>query len=132
MRFYLVDDNELGGNAVAFALEASGHQVTVERNGRRAIDHLITHRYDAIILDLTLGEIDGISVAASVRERSRSVPIIFTSGHETYPGLAAALNDSRTRMLHKPYDLATLLATLREVTRPREDGARVADRAAIH
>lgn len=127
MRLFLVDDNELGGNAVAFALEAYGHVVTTEQDGQRAIERLAASVYDAVIVDLSLGDVDGIAVAAAVREKSRAIPIIFTTGHDTYPGLAAALNDPKTRLLRKPYELALLLATLRDLTRPREDAQRVGE-----
>ena len=132
MKFLLVDDNDLGGQAVAFALEAYGHQVTIERSGCRVVEQLLAGRYDVIILDVSLGDGDGISVASAIRERWHSIPIIFTTGHETYPGLAAALLDSKTRMLRKPYDISALLSLAHELLRAREDWQRTAAEQRLH
>ena len=131
LRILLVEDNPTAGLAVTMALEAAGFEVELVAFGGQVMQALYQQRADALLLDISLPDLDGIAVSNLVRERYPSMPIIFASGHgPSYPGLAAAKANPRTRVLQKPYEMADLTEAIRQLTRlPALNAAQ--DRSAV-
>lgn len=113
MRFLLVEDNPVLADGLSWALTDLGHEVSVVALGRQAIG-MIQHRLpDAVILDISLPDIDGVLVAEFIRRDHPDLPIVFASGHDgDQPRIIAAVKDSATAILRKPYATDTLLETV--------------------
>lgn len=117
MRLLLVEDNDLLIEGLIMALEDDGHEVIVSREGRPAIGIIQRDRPDAVILDISLPDIDGTQVAKFIRMEYPDLPIVFASGHDRdRPRITEAL-DTKTGILGKPYDIATLLDTIDRLQR---------------
>ena len=111
----LVDDQPV--DAVGWILAVEGFDVRQTSSGRETFGLVRLLKPAAVILDVALPDMDGISVARLLREHWPTLPIVFTTGHEEdYAGLQAALADGPTRLLQKPYKVDTLIATLRAMT----------------
>ena len=120
-RVLLVDDNPVNLEVSSAMLDSLGYLVTTAENGRLALDQLDRKRYDLVLLDCQMPEMDGYQVAGRIRERERAaaagdapahIPIIALTAHaleaERERCLAAGMDD----YLSKPCSKKMLQAAL--------------------
>ena len=111
-RLLLVEDNAVVAECIRHALAEEQFDVRVVDAGRRVIGEILHRRPDAVILDLTLPDLDGVVVAELVRRDWPDLPIIFTSGHPEPASLAALLRHPHTAFLQKPFEIETLVRAI--------------------
>ena len=112
-RMVLVVDDDEGVRAVmATALEDDGWRVETAENGRTALETLIWARPDAIILDLRMPVMDGLTFAEQYRGFPEPrAPLILISATVTQSAVRAT---GAVTGLRKPVDLNVLLDTVRQ------------------
>jgi DNA-binding response OmpR family regulator len=110
MRFLLVEDDELAAGGVVAGLCAHGHEVMVAHTGREVIGRIIRDRPDVVVMDISLPDLDGVTVTKLIRMDRPTLPVVFTSGYEAYEGLAHAAKNRHTAVLQKPYAIEDLEA----------------------
>jgi two-component system, OmpR family, KDP operon response regulator KdpE len=115
-RVLVVDDETSIRRYLRAALTAQGLIVYEAANGYEALNAVLTHRPDLIILDLGLPDIDGIEVTRRLREWSQT-PIIILSVREAEQDKIAALDAGADDYLTKPFGTGELLARMRVVQR---------------
>jgi CheY-like chemotaxis protein len=107
----VVDDDEGVRAVMATALEDDGWTVATAENGRSALETLAATRPDAIILDLRMPVMDGLSFAERYREFPEPrAPLILISATVTESAVKAT---GAVTGLRKPIDLNVLLDTVR-------------------
>ena len=123
LRVLLVEDNVVNQQIAVELLKGGGVEVDVAENGRIALDKLRAHaRYDLVLMDLQMPEMDGYATATEIRADARfnSLPVIAMTAHamseERERCFAAGMNDH----IAKPIDPQALFDTLR-----RWDGRRL-------
>jgi two-component system response regulator HydG len=112
-RILVVDDEIEMANTIADALTDHGYWSLALGSGREAISSLRSDRFDAIITDLRMPDVDGLAVLHESRDLDPSRPVIVMTG---YGALQTALEAARYGAYHyitKPFSLA-LLAHLLE------------------
>ncbi len=79
MKILIVEDEQHLAEGLRFNLEAEGFEVEVAGDGKIALDILTAddQTFDAIVLDVMLPEIDGFTVAKTLREAENFTPILF-------------------------------------------------------
>jgi DNA-binding response OmpR family regulator len=113
-RILIVEDEAHLADGLRFNLEAEGHSVAIEGDGREALSTLLAHRgsFDAIILDVMLPGLDGFNVVAELRKAGEYVPVLILTARDrpadVLNGFAAGADD----YLPKPFELQILLARL--------------------
>lgn len=116
MRILVVDDEQLLVKGIKFNLENDGYTVDGVYDGKAALELFRENRYDLIILDLMLPEIDGLTVCRKIREES-NVPIIMltakSEGRDKLIGFEYGADDYVT----KPFDILELKARIRVILR---------------
>src|SRR5215813_5430684 len=129
-RILIVDDDPAMQQAVVNFFEQ--HNVSaVSASGRKTMaSEFATAEPSLVILDLRLGEEDGLDLLREIRSRS-DVPVIITTGHrrdeiDRVVGLELGADDYLT----KPFGVRELLARIRAVLRRRETGRIAAQREA--
>jgi PAS domain S-box-containing protein len=122
-RLLIVEDDESVSSGMATLLEMEGLVVRVTDRGAAVVEAITSFRPDAVILDLTLPDIDGTEVFRRVRERWPKLPVVFSTGHGGEIELGYALDRGRVALLRKPYDIHELLAALRRVSTPATEAA---------
>jgi two-component system KDP operon response regulator KdpE len=115
-RVLVVDDETSIRRYLRAALTAQGFAVYESANGQEALNAVLTHRPDLIILDLGLPDIDGIEVTRRLREWSQT-PIIILSVREAEQDKIAALDAGADDYLTKPFGTGELMARMRVVMR---------------
>lgn len=115
-RILVVDDENSIRRYLRAALSTQGFTIYEAANGNEAINVVITHHPDIIILDLGLPDIDGIEVTRRLREWSQT-PIIILSVREAENDKIAALDAGADDYLTKPFGTGELMARIRVVMR---------------
>jgi CheY-like chemotaxis protein len=108
----VVDDDEGVREVMATALEDDGWEVATAENGKTALEALHDTRPGAIILDLRMPVMDGLTFAERYREFPEPrAPLILISATVTEAAVRAT---GAVTGLRKPIDLNVLLDTVRE------------------
>lgn len=105
----LVDDEENLHEALRLNLEMDGYSVTSAYDGTEALRKVADEYFDLIILDIMLPELDGISVAESIRVNNNEVPILMLSAKNTSADKVLGLKKGADDYLTKPFNLEELL-----------------------
>jgi EAL domain-containing protein (putative c-di-GMP-specific phosphodiesterase class I) len=93
-------------------LETAGFTVDVAVSGKQAVEQLCSQRFDVIISDVTMPELDGIAVLRAAREHDLDVPVLLLSGHPTLDSALAAVEHGAMRYLRKPIEPEELVAVV--------------------
>ncbi|MGH2590072.1 MAG: response regulator [Actinomycetota bacterium] len=115
-RVLLVEDDGSIRETTALGLERAGFRVTTARNGREAVDVFRRERFELVILDVMLPEVDGFEVCRQVRRES-GVPIVMLTARDDPSDVVAGLELGADDYVTKPFDLPVLVARARAVLR---------------
>jgi two-component system KDP operon response regulator KdpE len=118
MKVLIADDDVQLVRALAVTLGARGYEVVTARDGRAAIDAVITERPDIVMLDLGMPRLDGIGVLEGIRGWSQ-VPVLVLSGRTDSSDKVDALDAGADDYVTKPFQMDELLARLRALGRRR-------------
>ncbi|RZA34709.1 MAG: response regulator transcription factor [Lysobacteraceae bacterium] len=117
MRCLVVEDDPDIGAGLRRSLEAAGFSVDLVRDGETAWFQGDVEDYDAVVLDLGLPRLDGLSVLRKWRAAGRAFPVIVLSARgdwtEKVEGIEAGADD----YLSKPFEMGELVARLRGMVR---------------
>ena len=117
MRVLVVEDEAALSEQLAVALGQAGYAVDCAADGGRAEFLGQTERYDAVVLDLGLPGIDGLTVLRRWREAGLSMPVLILtargSWHEKVQGIDGGADD----YMAKPFRIEEVLARLRALIR---------------
>jgi DNA-binding response OmpR family regulator len=117
MRLLLVEDDEPFGAALRDGLLQGGHEVEWLRAGRGVEPLLMSQRFDAMLLDLSLPDVDGQLLLRAMRTRRDSTPVLVISARGQRSDRIDMLDLGADDYLVKPIDIGELEARLRAVTR---------------
>src|SRR3954471_7276237 len=117
MRILLVEDEPDAARLLAKGLREQSYAVDVAADGRTALFRAETTNYDAIVLDLMLPALDGLTVCRSLRQAGSSVPILMLTARGTVQARVEGLDSGADDSLTKPFDFIELLARLRALIR---------------
>lgn len=122
MRILLVEDDLLLGKGVFAGLTQAGWAVDWVTDGLDADAAVRSTSYDAIVLDLGLPGIDGLTVLERLRAAKDPTPVLVLTARDTLADRIAGLDAGGDDYLVKPFELAELQARLRALLR-RSKGA---------
>jgi signal transduction histidine kinase/ActR/RegA family two-component response regulator len=85
LRVLLAEDNDVNQQVALEFLEMRGHHVRIAPNGIEALASLVDERFDVILMDVQMPQMDGFQATASIREKEKTtrdhVPIIAMTGY---------------------------------------------------
>jgi two-component system OmpR family response regulator len=117
MRILVVEDEPLLAERLAAALGDSGYAVDVATDGERA-DFLVgTESYDAVLLDLGLPRIDGLTLLGRWRAGGIAVPVLVLTARGSWSEKVRGIDGGADDYLTKPFRMEELLARLRALIR---------------
>jgi two-component system, OmpR family, response regulator len=117
MRVLVVEDDRRIAADLARALEAAGYVVEIVRDGEEAWFCGDTEDYAAIILDLGLPGMDGLSVLKRWRQNGRSTPVLILTARGSWAERVDGIDAGADDYLPKPFRIEELLARLRSIVR---------------
>ena len=125
MRILLVEDDPDLSRQVGAALASAGYVFDLAENGEDAHHLGETEPYDAVILDLGLPVMDGISVLERWRRDGRAMPVLILTARDRWSEKVAGFDAGADDYLAKPFAMEELLARLRALL--RRTGGRATD-----
>ncbi|HUK57733.1 MAG TPA: response regulator transcription factor [Stellaceae bacterium] len=129
MRILVIEDDREAAAYLVKGLTESGHRVDLAGDGRQGLAAARADRFDAMVIDRMLPELDGLSIIAALRAAHDATPVLVLSAlgdvEDRVVGLRAGCDD----YLPKPFAFSELLARLEALTRRgnAETRLRVAD-----
>ncbi len=116
-RVLVVDDETVIAPLIADMLSGEGYEVDTARDGVVALSRLDERRYDAVLSDLRMPELDGLGLFREIESRypdvlRRFMFITGTSEHTDYHGF---IDEVKVPVLTKPFDMMELFRLVREL-----------------
>lgn len=124
MRVLVVEDNDALSAQLATALGEARFAVDRAADGEEALHLGETEPYDAVVLDLGLPVLDGLSVLRRLREAGRTMPVLILTARDGWTDKVAGLNAGADDYLAKPFAMEELVARLNALIRRAHGHAR--------
>jgi len=114
-RILVVDDeHEVAGN-VRDVLVYEGFEVETAGNGRQALDLLMSgRRFDLVITDIRMPEMDGLELLRKVRQLSENLPVIVMTGNATTKKALRPIGEGAFDYISKPFGIKVLIRVVYE------------------
>ena len=117
MRILVVEDEKKIATFVQRGLKECGFVVDVVCNGDEALEVILAHYFDAVVLDVMLPGRDGLSILRVLRERGNSVPVLVLTARGQIAEKVEGLNLGADDYLAKPFSIDELVARVRALVR---------------
>lgn len=121
MKILLAEDEEDLRDVVTEYLRYQGYRVTSVCNGAEALDAAKTDAYDAMVLDVMMPVMDGITAIKKIREIGNTSPAIFLTAKSQVEDRIEGLDAGADDYLTKPFSMEELAARLRALGRRKRD-----------
>ena len=103
--------------AVSTILQKNNYSVDCVENGQMALDYLEKDIYDAVIMDIMMPVMDGITALKNLRKRGSNIPVLMLTAKTEIDDKVEGLDNGANDYLTKPFDTRELLARIRVLTR---------------
>lgn len=117
MRLLLAEDEKALSKALVAILERNNYSVDAVYDGQSALDYLEMDNYDAVILDIMMPKVDGLTVLKKVRGRGSLIPVLLLTAKSEVDDKVEGLDAGANDYLTKPFHSRELLARIRAITR---------------
>lgn len=116
----LVEDDRDIAALLQLNLEDEGYVIVHEDDGGRALQRLEQTHWDAVILDLMLPTVDGLSICQRIRARGRYLPVIIISARSSETERILGLETGADDYLAKPFSVQELVARIKALFRRQQ------------
>lgn len=120
MRILIADDEQGIAKALKVILEKNKFAVDAVFNGTDALDYIMSTPYDAIVLDIMMPGLDGLTVLKRAREAGVKTPVMLLTAKSEISDRVAGLECGADDYLPKPFATAEFVARVRALTRCSE------------
>ncbi|MFI1969833.1 DNA-binding response regulator [Streptomyces cinnamoneus] len=117
VRVLVVDDEAPLADLLSLALRYEGWEVRAAADGTEAIRTARDFRPDAVLLDMMLPDMDGLSVLGRLRREQPDVPVLFLTAKDSVEDRVAGLTAGGDDYVTKPFSLEEVVARLRGLLR---------------
>jgi DNA-binding response OmpR family regulator len=124
MRVLVVEDSEKLRRAIQFALRKAGYVVDASGDGEEGLWFAQSNDYDAVVLDLMLPRLDGLTLLKRLRQAGRDLPVLVLTVKSDVADRVAGLRAGADDYLAKPFAVEELLARVEALVRRRYGGKR--------
>jgi DNA-binding response OmpR family regulator len=123
VRVLVVEDERRLADLLARGLREAGHVADVRHSGSDGLLAATGGGYHAVVLDVMLPGLDGLTVCRKLRERGVRVPVLMLTARGDVPDRVAGLDSGADDYLSKPFSFDELLARLRALHRRSHEEA---------
>jgi len=110
----VVDDDPSMLKLVELYLRDYPAELVMARNGRAALKYIEQNKFDLLLTDIQMPELDGLSLIRKLREDNRDLPIIVLSAFGTDKKADEAMKLGANKIISKPFDSKTLKQSIEE------------------
>ena len=123
MRILIAEDEKNLNKILVSRLTAEHYSVDACFDGQEALDYLAGAEYDAVVLDIMMPVMDGLTVLRKIRARDRSLPVLLLTARDSIEDRVAGLDAGANDYLVKRFVVEELLARIRVMLRkPDQSG----------
>ncbi|HYX05252.1 MAG TPA: sigma-54 dependent transcriptional regulator [Bacteroidales bacterium] len=112
-KILVIDDEKSIRSTLQEILEYEKHTVSLANNGKEGLDQFENNKFDVVLCDIKMPEMDGIEVLEKIMQVSPEVSVIMISGHGNIDTAVDAIKKGAFDFIEKPLDLNRLLITIR-------------------
>jgi CheY-like chemotaxis protein len=84
VKILIVEDEQHQRELYAMELSDEGYEVTEAENGKQAVEMVKKDKYDLVILDIRMPEMDGIEALGKILSKDKKIPIIINTAYSNY------------------------------------------------
>ena len=117
MRILLAEDEHSLSRALVALLERSNYSADAVYDGEEALAYLEGGNYDALILDIMMPKVDGLTVLRRLREKGNPIPVLLLTAKSEVSDKVLGLDTGANDYLTKPFSTQELMARIRAMTR---------------
>lgn len=131
LRLLLTEDNAVNQKVATRLLEKRGHGVVVARNGREALQFLQDQRFDVVLMDVQMPDMDGFEATRIIRDNERQsgrhIPIVAMTAHAMKGDRERCLEVGMDAYVSKPLRPRELIDTVESLARrlPQQQNSRL-------
>jgi DNA-binding response OmpR family regulator len=117
MRILVVEDDVKMAELLRRGLSSEGHVVTVATDGEAGFAEAQSRTFDAMVLDVMLPGLDGLTIARRLRSAGNRVPVLMLTARDAVDEIVRGLDTGADDYLTKPFSFKVLTARLRVIAR---------------
>jgi NtrC-family two-component system response regulator AlgB len=125
MDFLVVDDDKTFRDATCYLIDDEGHYGEGAHTGEQAIAALKEERFDAVLLDLNLGQRNGLDVLSEIQKLQPDLPVVMFSAQGSVKTAVEAMRRGAVDFLEKPFQREHFVTVLARLKRLHEMGQRI-------
>lgn len=118
-RVLVVDDDKVLQNSVKEALLYHSFQVDVANNGKEALNAVYKEKYDLVVMDVNMPEMDGISALTEIKKVDPSVIVIILTAYSNVSDAVKVVKEGAYNYLEKPISSENLVALIKRALKAR-------------
>jgi DNA-binding NtrC family response regulator len=115
-KILVIDDEEAIRKALREILEYEKYEVEEAKSGIEAIEKIEEQKYDIVLCDIKMPQMDGIETLEKIIEKKPDIPVIMITGHGTVETAVEALKKGAYDFIEKPLDMNRLLVSVRNAS----------------
>jgi two-component system OmpR family response regulator len=116
-RILVVDDEPDLRELLATSLTFAGYETDAVASGRAALDHLLLHAADLVVMDVMMPAMDGFTTVRKLRARGDDVPVLFLTARDAPDDALAGFSVGADDYVTKPFSLAEVAARIEAILR---------------
>ncbi len=126
-RILIVDDEQSICDVLSIALKKDGYHVTAETNPRKALDLVRRDKFDLVLQDLKMPEMDGLDLLRDIKKARADAIVIIMTAYSTWDRAVEAMRLGAFHYIKKPFDNNTdIRASVARALRAKDVGAQLA------
>lgn len=117
MKILIVDDNVALCRALSKILSHNGYEVQTANDGSKGLRMALENKYDIILLDIMMPQMNGYKVLSNLRHENRNTPVIMITAKDEVSDNVDSLDLGADDYIQKPFNTDILLAKIRALAR---------------
>ena len=105
-KILVVDDDEPMRKLIVSLLSPRGHQCVTANNGREALDKIMETKFDALITDIAMPEMDGITLTKELSKHYQNLPVMVMTGFTEDYSAETAIASGAREFIKKPFSIS--------------------------
>lgn len=117
MRILLAEDERDLNRLIMLKLKDEGYSVDAFYDGEQALEAIAVADYDAMVLDIMMPGVDGLTLLSKIRGQGNMTPVLLLTARDSVADKVKGLDSGANDYLVKPFSFEELMARLRAMTR---------------
>lgn len=119
-KILIVDDEPMTRDLVSSILSSKGHTCVTASDGDEALDKAGKEKFDAVITDIVMPNMDGITLTRELLRQNSSLPVMVITGFTDEHYYEESINAGATDFINKPFSIAEITARFHRMMRDHE------------